>query len=101
MIELNQLESSVSRYKNAKPNPNQTGKTESTGKRKPCSICEKMNKPGRFHPEKDCFFKNQGMNYNKTFSASSSGLSLPDKNIKLANNTELETKFNEQIDTKN
>lgn len=101
MIELNQLESSVSRYKNAKPNSGQTNKTEGTEKRKPCSICEKLNKPGRFHPEKDCYFKNQSLNCSKTFGASPSSPSLLNKNIKIANNTELETTFNEQIDTKN
>jgi hypothetical protein len=100
MIELNQLESSVSR-KNAKPNFGQTGKTEGTEKRKPCSICDKLNKPGRFHPEKDCYFKNQSLNRSKTFGALTSSPSSLNKNIKIANNTELETTFNEQIDTKN
>ncbi len=101
MVELNQLESSVNQFKNAKTTPGQYEKAEGTEKRKPCSICEKLNKPGRYHPERECRFKNSQNVRNKTYGVTLSGGLNPDKNIKLANNTELETTFNEQINTKN
>ncbi len=56
--------------------------SEKTDQR-PCSICGKRGKPGRNHNEKDCFFRDRVYNTNK--------------NIKMVNNTELETELNNTV----
>lgn len=65
-------------------------------KYKPCSHCEKAGRPGLYHPESECRLKlrnqqkfgNQPINNN-------------DKNIRIANNTELEAILNKELDQKN
>lgn len=56
--------------------------------RKPCSICEKRGKPGMMHPEDKCYFRDR---------------KLQDRlgNVKMANNTGLESLFNVEEDLKN
>lgn len=55
---------------------------EKANKIKPCSICEKLNKGSRFHPEEKCWFKRTDDYENK-------------RNHKKVNNTLLEVELND------
>jgi queuine/archaeosine tRNA-ribosyltransferase len=68
-----------------------TNKTYDTNNRKTmtiCSICEQLGFPGRHHPEAVC---RNNLKNNK----------VVERNIKIANNTELENKLNEETEQKN
>lgn len=91
--EINQLESLV-KPKNMKPTntgtPDVTKYHDFRGSRyKPCSICDTAGFPGRFHPTATCWNnqKNKIPGQNKTEKTGN-------KNIKLANNAELENELN-------
>lgn len=59
---------------------------------KPCRFCERIGKPGRFHPEAECKTRlnpQPGKNY--TNANKSTNI---DKNFKVTNNTEIEDALN-------
>ena len=64
---------------------------------KPCSFCEKIGKPGRYHPESEC--KTRLNPPTRQFLNTKSPVG--EKNIKLTNNTEMEELLNKETDSKN
>ncbi|XP_055919765.1 uncharacterized protein LOC129951568 [Eupeodes corollae] len=56
---------------------------EQTVMKKPCEICEKLNKKNRFHPESSCWFKTKS--------------NEDSKNVKCINNSELECELMHEI----
>jgi len=80
------------------------GNGRSSSEKKPCSWCEKRGYMGKYHPEKVCWnnpsnpdYREKGGN-NRKGTGMNSGL---DKTIRVANNTELEGIFNENVNAKN
>lgn len=64
---------------------------------KPCSWCEKIGHPGRYHPESQCRTKQRLTSSN----SNSSSNAYEKKNIRVVNNTELEDLVNREVDQKN
>lgn len=62
---------------------------------KPCSFCEKVNRPGRFHAEADCRTK---LRPDYSFLVSKHATN---KNVRMVNNTEMEELLNKEQETKN
>lgn len=59
-----------------------------------CRFCEKIGKPGRFHPELECKTRlnpQPGKNYTITNKSTN-----VDKNFKVTNNTEIEDALNQE-----
>ncbi len=110
IMKINQIDRLVSR---ASKIPNSvTPRSDSTSSRnnrnpnnKPCSYCESIGKPGRFHPESECKTKKYrpGSNPGKSSTPfpKTNESSSTDKNFKFTNNTELENLFNSEINPKN
>ena len=66
---------------------------------KPCRFCEKIGKPGRFHPESECKTRlnpHPGKNFTNI-----NKLTNVDKNFKVTNNTEIEDVLNQELVPKN
>lgn len=82
--ELGKLEHLVSNKKFNKQNDNENKNVNTNKVKVKCSICEKLKKKVRYHPESQCYFKSE---YEK----------LKDKNhIKLINNSELECELQDE-----
>lgn len=81
-----------------KNNTNNNGPSKKFNpKYKPCSFCEKIGKPGRYHPESECKTRLNPPTRKFSNTKSSSG----EKNIKLTNNAEMEKLLNEEANSKN
>jgi RNase H-fold protein (predicted Holliday junction resolvase) len=78
---------------------------------KPCSWCERRGYREKYHPEKVCWYnpahpdykppRQNGSNINSNSNGMKGNNSNNEKTIRVANNTELETLFNENINSKN
>jgi len=71
--------------------------------KKECSFCAKRGWKNRFHSENDCWNNVNSSNYGKRplpeRKLENNG--VKDKNVRVANNSELESLFNEEEITKN
>lgn len=94
----NKTNNDTTSKKNTQNKNNTTERTRNPN-HKPCSICEKIGKPGRYHPESECKTKQLFVPINQQRSFGNNN-SL-EKAIKVANNTELEEILNQGVDQKN
>lgn len=82
--------------KNNEKEPNNNNRSRFNPNHKPCRFCERIGKPGRYHPEAECKTK---LNPNNNWQISKSATN--EKNIKITNNTELEEILNKEVESKN
>lgn len=67
---------------------------------RPCRICEKAGKPGRFHPESECRTA-ANMKAGKTFTNTNLKQKNSERYVKVTNNTEIEDALNNEDIPKN
>lgn len=102
--EINQLESLIKPKSNKSVNPGNPSVPKNINPRKntykPCSICEKMGYPGRYHLEATCWNNpgNKPQNKNERYEKNDKN---SNKNVKLANNAVLEEELNTERNQKN
>lgn len=97
--EINLLESLVKPKSSKFQNSIEKNKTVNTSKNyKPCTICEKLGFLNRYHPENTCWNK-KNMNVNVKLTGKNENQNI--RNIKIANNTQLEKELNDDNDQKN
>jgi len=108
--EISQLEKQTPKNQSSKSSAKVTSKTEilnnQVDKKKfqteirPCRICEKAGKPGRFHPEAECFLAANAKS-GRTFVNTNSKQKNFEKIVKVTNNTEIEDVLNNDNVPKN
>ena len=104
IVELNQLEYSVSKNASLKPKVNKTEGLNNQSARKkfqnefrPCSICEKAGKSGRYHPESEW----RTAKTSRTFLNTNFKVKNLERNVNVTNNTEIEDALNNEDVPKN
>lgn len=95
--EIMQLESLVVPRKN-KQEPKFNTQNKSNEKKKPCTFCEKKGYKDRVHPEDKCWFNPKNKDNKSAPWNRDQGVN---KNVKLANNVELEEELNNEETPKN
>jgi len=99
IVEISQLEKQTPKNQSLKPSAKVTSKTKILNKQadkkkfqteiRPCCICEKAGKLGRFHLEAECFIA-ANAKFGRTFVNTNLKQKNFEKNIKVTNNTEIE-----------
>jgi hypothetical protein len=79
---------------------NQSDRTKYQSKFRPCRICEKAGKPGRYHPESECFTAASSKT-GKTFTNTNFKFRNSEQNVKVTNNTEIKNALNNEDVPKN
>lgn len=79
---------------------NQSDRRKFQSEIRPCRICEKAGKPGRFHPEPECLTA-ANMKSGKTFTNTNFKQKNSERNVKVTNNTEIEDALNNEDVPKN
>lgn len=79
---------------------NQSDRKKFQNEFRPCRICEKAGKPGRYHPESECLTA-ANLKNNKTFTNTTFKQKNSERNVKVTNNTEIEDALNNEDVPKN
>ncbi len=115
IAEISQLEKPGSKNASSKPGVKMISKSENIktevlnnqsdrkkyqNEFRPCRICEKAGKPGRYHPESECFMAANSKT-SKTFTNTNFKSKNSERNVKVTNNTEIEDALNNEDVPKN
>ncbi len=115
ITEISQLEKPGSKNASSKPDVKMISKSENSktevlsnqsdrkkyqNEFRPCRICKKAGKPGRYHPESECLTAANSKT-SKTFTNTNFKSKNSERNVKVTNNTEIEDALNNEDVPKN